>query len=57
MDAQYYPRDVKRAKGHEFLRLKQGQMSVMEYVEKFNELSHFAPNQVTTEEMRMDHFE
>ena len=29
----------------------------MEYAAKFNEFSRFAPNQVTTEEMRMDHFE
>jgi len=57
MDAQYYPRDVKRAKKQEFLRLKQGQMSIMEYAARFNELSRFAPNQVATEEMKMDHFE
>ena len=57
MDAQYYPPDVKRAKEQEFLRLKQGQMSVIEYAAKFNELSRFAPNQVATEEMKMDHFE
>jgi len=37
--------------------LKQGQMSVMEYAAKFNELSHFAPNQVATEEVKIDHFE
>ena len=29
MDAQYCPQDMKRAKEQEFLRLKQGQMSVM----------------------------
>ena len=29
----------------------------MDYVAKFNELSRFAPNQVVTDEMRMDHFE
>ena len=29
----------------------------MEYATKFNELSHFAPHQVDTEEWRMDHFE
>ena len=57
MDAQYYPRDMKRAKEQEFLCLKQGQMSAMEYAAKFNELSHFAPNQVATEEIKMDHFE
>jgi len=32
-------------------------MSVMEYAVKFNELSHFGPTQVATEEMRMYHFE
>jgi len=32
-------------------------MSVIEYAEKFNELSRFARNQVATEEMRMGHFE
>jgi len=48
---------MKRAKEQEFLRLKLGQMSVMEYTAKFNELSRFAPNQVATEEMKMDHFE
>ena len=57
MDAQYYPRDVKRGKEQEFLRLKQGQMSIMEYAAKFNELSRFAPNQVATEKMKMDYFE
>jgi len=29
----------------------------MEYATKFNELSHFAPDQITTEERKMDHFE
>jgi len=29
----------------------------MEYAVKFNELSHFAPTQIATKEMRMDHFE
>jgi len=43
MDTQYYLRDIRRAKEHEFLYLKQGEMSV-KYVAKFNELSRFAPN-------------
>ena len=57
IDAQYYPQDVRRTKEREFLRLKQGEMSVIEYAAKFNELSRFALNQVATEEMRMGHFE
>jgi len=32
-------------------------MSIIECAVKFNELSRFAPNQVATEEMRIDHFE
>lgn len=57
MDAQYYSHDVRRIKEREFLCLMQGEMSITEYAAKFNELSRFAPNQVATEEMRMDHFE
>ena len=57
LDNQYYPRDVQRIKQRDFLRLKQGQMSVMKYASKFNELSRFAPHQVNTEERKMDHFE
>jgi len=37
--------------------LIQGNINVMEHTMKFNKLSPFAPNQVATEEMRMDHFE
>jgi len=32
-------------------------MSALEYAAKFNELSHFAQNQVATEELKMYHFE
>jgi len=32
-------------------------MSVVEYAAKFNELNRFTPNQVATEQMKMDHFE
>jgi len=42
MDNQYYPRDVQRTKEREFLGLKQGDLSVMEYAAKFNELSRFS---------------
>jgi len=57
MDNQYYPRDARRMKEREFLSLKQGGLSMMEYAIKFNELIRFAPHQVDTEERRMDHFE
>jgi len=39
------------------LGLKQGYLSVVEYTAQFNELSRFAPHQVSTEERRIDHFE
>ena len=55
MDAKYYPKDVERAKEPEFLSLRQGNISVMEYTAKFDELSQFTPNQVAAEEMTMDH--
>jgi len=57
LDAKYYPLDIQRLKEREFLSLKQGDASVMEYAAQFNELSRFAPHQVSTEERRMDHFE
>jgi len=56
MDRPYYPKDVQRMKEREVLGLKQGNLSVMEYACKFNELSRFVPHQVSTEERRMDHF-
>jgi len=57
LDSKYYPWDVQRTKEREFLSLKQGCVSVMEYAAKFNELSRFAMHQVNTEERKMDHFE
>jgi len=57
LDAKHYPLDVQRMKEREFLSLKQGYASVMEYAAQFNELSRFAPHQVSTEKRRMDHFE
>jgi len=55
LDAKYYPLDIQRMKKREFLSLRYA--SVMEYATQFNELSRFAPHQVSTEERRMDHFE
>ena len=44
-------------KEREFLSLKQGNLRVMEYASRFNELSRFSPHQVSTEVRKMDHFE
>jgi len=57
LDSKYYPRDAQRMKERELLGLKQGNLSVMEYAAKFNELSWFSPHQVATEKRRMDNFE
>ena len=57
MNTKCYPRDAQRTKEQEFLSLKQESLSVIEYAAKFNELSRFAPHQVATEEMKIDHFE
>ncbi|KAL6286303.1 hypothetical protein ACE6H2_010693 [Prunus campanulata] len=54
---QFYPPSYKNAKKSEFMYLKQGSMSVLEYEHKFNELSRFAPELVATEEERCRRFE
>ena len=52
LDSKYYPRDVQRMKEREFLNLKQGSMTMMEYAARFNELSRFASHQVSIEERK-----
>jgi hypothetical protein len=43
-------------KQKEILALKQGNMTVSEYHDKFTQLSHYAPNDVDTDEKRQDCF-
>jgi hypothetical protein len=40
----------------EFLHLKQGSMSVNEYITKFTQLSRYAPNEVDTDEKKQECF-
>jgi hypothetical protein len=40
----------------EFDDLKQGSMTVSEYVTRFNQLSHYAPDNVDTDEKKQDWF-
>ncbi|CAL2244317.1 unnamed protein product [Prunus armeniaca] len=54
---QFYPHTYKTTKKAEFLHLRQGSMSVFEYEHKFNELSRFAPELVTTEAEKCLRFE
>ena len=52
---QYYiPAGLLNKKLSEFLELKQGNMTVMEYVNKFNHLAQYARTHVDTDEKKMD---
>ncbi|XP_073224792.1 uncharacterized protein [Cicer arietinum] len=39
----YFPEDIRNRKGMEFVKLEQGNMSVVEYAAKFEELSRYYP--------------
>ena len=45
----YFPTTARHVKAKEFLELKQGTMTVMEYVAKFTELAHFVDDYVATD--------
>jgi hypothetical protein len=47
---------VIKLKKKEFQDLKQGSMTVNEYVTKFTQLSRYAPNEVDTDEKKQDYF-
>jgi hypothetical protein len=47
---------VIKLKQREFLALKQGNMSVNEYLDKFTPLSHYASDEVNTDPKRQEHF-
>ena len=44
----YFPETARHAKAQEFLELKQGATTVMDYVARFTELAQFADDYVTT---------
>ena len=52
----YIPAGVLNRKLTEFLNLRQGSMSVMDYVNKFNHLSQYAGTHVDTDEKKRDRF-
>jgi hypothetical protein len=45
-----------KIKKQEFLSLKQGNMSVSEYRDKFIQLSRYAPDEVADDERKHEHF-
>jgi hypothetical protein len=53
--AHHVPQGVIKLK-KEFQDLKQGSMSVNEYVTKFTQLSHYAPHEVNTDEKKEECF-
>jgi hypothetical protein len=54
--AHHVPRGVIRMTKKEFQDLKQGSMSVNEYVTKFTQLSRYAPQKVDTDEKKQECF-
>jgi hypothetical protein len=52
----HIPAGLMKIKKKEFLSLKQGNMSVSEYRDKFIQLSRYAPNEVADDERKQEHF-
>ena len=53
----YFPTIARLAKAQEFLELKQRAMIVIEHVERFTELAHFANDYVATDAAKVRRFE
>ena len=53
----YFPDTARHAKAQEFLELKQGTMTVMDYVTRFTELSRFTNDYVATYMAKVRRFE
>ena len=53
----YFPETARHAKAQEFLELKQGATTVMDYVARFIELTRFADDYVATDLAKVRRFE
>ena len=53
----YFPETTRHAKAQEFLELKQGATTVMDYVARFTELARFADDCVATDMAKVRRFE
>ena len=53
----YCPDTTRQAKAQEFLELKHGTMTVMDYVARLTELAHFADDYVATDMAKVRRFE
>jgi hypothetical protein len=52
----HVPQGIIKLKEKELQDLKQGSMTVSEYVTRFTQLSHYAPNDVDTDEKKQEYF-
>ena len=52
----HIPTGIMKVKQREFLALTQGNMSVSEYLNKFNNLARYSAHDVSTEERKIDRF-
>ena len=52
----YFSATTRHAKAQEFLELRQGTMTVIEYVAKFTELARFADDYVATDMAKVRRF-
>ena len=55
--SKYFPTTARHAKGQEFLELRQGTMTVMEYMVRFTELARFGDDYVATDMAKVMRFE
>ena len=55
--SKYFPATAIHAKAQEFLELRQGTMTVMEYMARFTELSRFGDDYVATNMAKVRRFE
>ena len=53
----YFPDTTRHAKAQEFLELKQGTLTVLEYVARFTELARFSNDYVATDMAKVRRFE
>ena len=53
----YFPATARHAKAQEFLELKQGAITMVEYVVRFTELARFADDYVATDMAKVRRFE
>ena len=55
--SKFFPASARHEKAPEFLELKQGSMTVFEYVAKFTELAHFGDDFVANDMSKVRKFE